>query len=157
MALILCPKCGRAIGNMEKACPQCGYSAEENTLTLENKVRKIIIEDCGLTAMDYLETQGYSRDAARKYVNDYIDRHPECIANKISGPAPLQCPKCGCGSVRNVWFSIYDHKCQICGHEWVRCPKCGKSNIKIIRVAPLSAVKSSINKCKDCGHKWRRY
>jgi len=155
MALILCPECGKEVSSMAKACPQCGYPIVENTL--EYKVRKIIIEDCCLTAMDYLETQGYSSDEAYRHVHNYINRHPECIANKISGPIPLQCPKCGSRSVKDVWFSIYDHKCQVCGHEWVKCPECGKSNIEITKAAPISAVKSSFNKCKNCGHEWRRY
>ncbi len=154
MALILCPKCGKVMGSMAKGCAQCGYSIVENAL--EEKVRKIIKADCGLAAMDYLETQGYSREKASDYVHDFINKHPECITNKFSDPAPLQCPKCGNKSVKEALFSLYDYKCGICGHEWVRCPKCGGCNIDIMRVTPLRALKRSWNTCKNCGHKWRR-
>lgn len=199
MSLIICPECGKEISSMAKACPQCGYPVEENTLeyqvkkaieehspvraiqlvetrgyspkeahkyvwgyiekypdVLECKLAKMIKEEDGITAIEFMEDQGYSINEAFQYIDDIIEKYPECNIHEPPQPAPLQCPNCGSTSVKEALFSLYDHKCEVCGHEWVRCPKCGDCNIDITRVTPLRALKRSWNTCKKCGYEWRR-
>lgn len=199
MSLIICPECGREVSSMAKACPQCGYPVEENTLeyqvretikeqspvkamevlesrgyspeeaheyvwnyiekypdVLQQKIEEIIKEQSPIKAIRFLEVQGYSLQEAHKYVKEYIEKNPGCNIYEPPQPAPLQCPNCGSTSAKEALFSLYDHQCEVCGHEWVRCPKCGNCNIDITRVTPLRALKRSWNTCKKCGYEWRR-
>ncbi len=163
MSLIICPECGREVSSMAKACPQCGYPVEENTL--EYQVRETIKEQSPVKAMEVLESRGYSPEEAHEYVWNYIEKYPDVLQQKIEEIIKEQSPIKAIRFLEVQGYSLQEaHKyvkeyieknpgCNI--HEPpqpapLQCPNCGSTNFS----KPIWSLYDY--KCGTCGHEWVR-
>lgn len=161
MSLIICPECGREVSSMAKACPQCGYPVEENTV--EYQVRETIKEQSPVKAIEVLESRGYSPEEAHEYVWNYIEKYPGTLEYKIEKILKVKSPIWAMQFLKEQGYSsgrarkyVMDYieknpRCSI--HEPpqpapLQCPNCGSTNI----VVPAFSLYD--HKCKECKHMW---
>ena len=103
MALITCPECGGKVSDKAKACIHCGYPINNDTLSPDNDLDKVLRE-LGFDDMEKIE-QG------------------------VDGDEKLICPLCGSSLVHSGargykfvsgWLGSGKVKitCLKCGHTW---------------------------------------